>query len=177
MVRPGGVYQSGQHRAAKTTAIARPARRVTPSAPRSSTVSIVMVLTVISILRQPASLGGGPAVGLIIGNLVRGLAATAADILVTLLPSPAFLLLVVLLVWLVFADRIARSEKWAPNYVVGLMTFLIVLGLGISPLPQDSGTFFIARVFFFIARVFDVMVGAIYAIGTACLWRSAFRAS
>jgi hypothetical protein len=117
----------------------------------SSSVSIVMVLTVISILRQPASLGGGTGVGLIIGNLAGGLAATAAYLLVTLLPSPAFLLLVVLLVGLVFADRIVRGGKWGPIYVVGLMTFLIVLGLGISPLPQDSGTFFVAR-------VFDVMV-------------------
>ena len=75
----------------------------------SSTVSIVMVLTVISILRQPASLGGGTGVGLIIGNLAGGLAATAAYLLVTLLPSPVFLLLVVLLVGLVFADRIARG--------------------------------------------------------------------
>jgi DUF2955 family protein len=135
-----------------------------------STVSIVMVLTVISILRQPTSLGGGTGVGLIIGNLAGGLAATAAYLLVTLLPSPAFLLLVALLVGLVFGDRIARGGKWAPIYVVGLMTFLIVLGLGISPLPQDSGAFFIAR-------VFDVMVGAIYAIGMASLLRSAFRAS
>jgi len=75
----------------------------------------------------------------------------------------------VLLVGLVFAERIVRGGKWGPIYVVGLMTFLIVLGLGISPLPQDSGTFFITR-------VFDVMVGAIYAIGMAGLTRSTFRA-
>jgi hypothetical protein len=50
------------------------------------------------------------------------------------------------------------------------MTFLIVLGLGLSPLPEDSGTLFIAR-------VFDVMVGAVYAIGMASLLRSTFRAS
>ena len=57
----------------------------------------------------------------------------------------------------------------APIYTVGLMTFLIVLGLGISPLPEDSGTFFIAR-------VFDVMVAAVYAIGMASLLRGAFGA-
>ena len=49
------------------------------------------------------------------------------------------------------------------------MTFLIVLGLGVSPLPEDSGTFFIAR-------VFDVMVAAVYAIGMASLLRGAFGA-
>ena len=134
-----------------------------------SPVSIVAVLTVISILRQPADLGGGTAFGLILGNLVGGLAATAAYLLVTLLPSPAFLLLVVLLVGLLFGDRIARGGQSAPIYTVGLMTFLIVLGLGISPLPQDSSSFFISR-------VVDVMVASIYAIGMASLLRSAFRA-
>jgi hypothetical protein len=134
-----------------------------------SPVSIVAVLTVISILRQPADLGGGTAAGLILGNLVGGLAATAAYLLVTLLPSPAFLLLVVLLVGLLFGDQIARGGASAPIYTVGLMTFLIVLGLGISPLPQDSSAFFISR-------VFDVMTASIYAIGMASVLRSAFRA-
>ena len=49
------------------------------------------------------------------------------------------------------------------------MTFLIVLGLGLSPLPQDSGTLFIAR-------VFDVMAAAIYAIGMASVLRALFGA-
>jgi hypothetical protein len=135
-----------------------------------SSVSIVIVLTVIGILRQPASLGGGTGVGLILGNLLGGLAATAAYLLVTLLPSPAFLLLVVLLVGLLFGDRMARGGEAAPIYTVGLMTFLIVLGLGLSPLPQDSGSIFITR-------VFDVVLAAIYAIGMASLLRSMFRAS
>jgi hypothetical protein len=134
-----------------------------------SPVSIVLVLTVISILRQPADLGGGTAAGLILGNLVGGLASTVAYLLVTLLPYPAFLLLVVLLVGLILGDRIARGGLSAPIYTVGLMTFLILLGLGLSPLPQDSGTLFIAR-------VFDVMLGAVFAIGMASLLRSAFRA-
>lgn len=135
-----------------------------------SPVSVVVVLTVIGILRQPANLGGGAALGLVLGNLVGGLAATAAYLLVTLLPSPAFLLLVVLLAGLIFGDRIARGGELAPIYTIGLMTFLIVLGLGLSPSPQDSGDIFISR-------VFDVMVAAVYAIAMASLLRSAFRAS
>ena len=119
-----------------------------------SPVSIVLVLTVVSILRQPAELGGGTAVGLILGNLVGGLAATVACLLVTLFPSPAFLLLVVLLVGLVLGDCIARGGKSAPIYTVELMAFLILLGLGLSPLPHDSGSLFIAR-------VFDALLGAV----------------
>ena len=82
---------------------------------------------------------------------------------------PAFLFLVTLLGGLLFGDRIRAGGELAPIYTVGLMTFLIVLGLGISPLPEDSGTFFIAR-------VFDVMVAAVYAIGMASLLRGAFGA-
>jgi hypothetical protein len=74
-----------------------------------------------------------------------------------------------LLAGLLFGDRIARRGASAPIYTVGLTTFLIVLGLGLSPLPQDSSSIFISR-------VFDVMVAAIYAIGMASLLRSAFRA-
>jgi hypothetical protein len=133
-----------------------------------SPVSVVVVLTVINILRQPANLGGGSAIGLVLGNLVGGLAATAAYLLVTLLPSPAFLLLVVLLVGLILGGRIARGGEQVPIYTVSLMTFLIVLGLGLSPLPQDSADIFISR-------VVDVMVAAVYAIGMASLLRSAFR--
>ena len=135
----------------------------------ASPVSIVVVLTVIGILRQPADLSVGAASGLILGNLAGGLAATAAYFLVTLLPSPAFLLLVVLFVGLLFGGRIARGRVSAPIYTIGLMTFLIVLGLGLSPLPQDSSSIFIAR-------VFDVMVAGIYAVGMASLLRHAFAA-
>jgi Protein of unknown function (DUF2955) len=135
----------------------------------TSPVSMVVVLTVIGILRQPVNLAGGAAFGLILGNLVGGFAATVAYLLVTLFPSPAFLLLVVLLAGLLLGERIARGGALAPIYTVSLITFLIVLGLGLSPLPQDSGAIFTAR-------VFDVLVAGVYAIGMASLLRSAFRA-
>ena len=135
-----------------------------------SPVSIVIVLTVISILRQPSELGSGAALDLAVGNLVGGLGATVAYLLITLFPSPAFLLLVVLLFGLLFGDRITQGRDFAAIYTVGLMTFLLVLGLGLSPLPADSGTLFIAR-------VFDVMVACAYAIGIAGLLRATFRAS
>jgi hypothetical protein len=133
-----------------------------------SPASIVVVLTVISVLRQPADLGGGTAFGLLLGNVIGGLGATGAYLLVTLLPSPAFLFLVVLLFGLIFGDRIARGGEVAPVYTVAFMTFLILLGLGLSPLPEDSGSMFIAR-------VFDVLVAGVYAIGMSSLLRSAFR--
>ena len=40
------------------------------------------------------------------------------------------------------------------------MTFLLVLGIGLAPLPSDSGTVFIER-------VVNVVVAAAYTIGLA----------
>ena len=58
----------------------------------------------------------------------------------------------------------------APIYIVGLVTFLIVLGLGLAPLPGDSGTFFITR-------VINVVIAAIYTIGVASVLRALFRSN
>ena len=133
-----------------------------------SAVSVIIIMTAITILRQPPIAGHGAAYGFVMGNIAGGLAATAACLLVVLLPSPAFLLLVVLLFGLLFGAKIAEGGDLAPLYIVGLVTFLIVLGFGLAPLPGDSGTFFISR-------VFNVVIAAIYTIGVASVLRALFR--
>jgi hypothetical protein len=133
-----------------------------------SPVSVIVMMTAITILRQPPIAGHGAAYGFVMGNIAGGLAATAASLLVVLLPSPAFLLLVVLLFGLLFGAKIAEGGDLAPLYIVGLVTFLIVLGFGLAPLPGDSGTFFISR-------VFNVVIAAIYTIGVASVLRALFR--
>jgi hypothetical protein len=131
-------------------------------------VSVIIIMTAITILRQPPIAGHGAAYGFVMGNIAGGFAATVACLLVALLPSPAFLLLVVLLFGLLFGAKIAEGGDLAPLYIVGLVTFLIVLGFGLAPLPGDSGTFFIAR-------VFNVVIAAIYTIGVASVLRALFR--
>jgi hypothetical protein len=42
-----------------------------------------------------------------------------------------------------FGAKIAEGGHMAPISTVGIATFLTVLGLGLSPLPQDSSTIFI----------------------------------
>jgi hypothetical protein len=70
---------------------------------------------------------------------------------------------------LVFSSKIADGTALAPVYVVALATFLIVLGLGLTPLPTDSGIF--------VSRVFNVVIAAAYTIGVASVMRALFRAS
>ena len=84
-----------------------------------------------------------------------------------MLPSPAFLFLVALLFSLVFSAKIAAGGKLAPVYSVGAATFLTVLGLGLSPLPQDSGAIFLAR-------ISTVILASLYTIGVAGVLRALF---
>jgi hypothetical protein len=126
---------------------------------------IVIMVTAVTILQQSALAGTGTA--LIAGNIAGGLAATIAYLLISLLPSPAFLLLVVLFFGLVFGARIAAGGGLAPICTVGAATFLVVLGLGLSPLPQDSGTLFLAR-------ISTVILASLYTIGVAGVLRTLF---
>jgi hypothetical protein len=87
-----------------------------------------------------------------------------------LFPVPAVLLLVVLFFGLLFGGRIAQRSALAPVYVIALATFLIVLGLGLTPLPTDSGAIFVSR-------VFNVVIAAAYTIGVATVLRALFRTS
>jgi hypothetical protein len=125
---------------------------------------IVIMVTAITILQQSAVAGGNAAFGLIVGNIAGGVAATVAYLLVSLLPAPAFLFIVVLFFGLVFGAKIAGGGAMAPIYTVGAATFLTVLGLGLSPLPQDSGTIFFSR-------VMTVIVASLYTIGVASVLR------
>ena len=128
---------------------------------------IVIMVTAITILQQSVVAGRSAAFGLILGNIAGGVAASVAYLLVHLLPSPGFLFLVVLFFGLIFGAKIAAAEKMASVYAVGAATFLTVLGLGLSPLPQDSSTIFLSRVTM-------VIVASLYTIGVASVLRGLF---
>ena len=128
---------------------------------------IVIMVTAITILQQISRRRQGAAFGLIAGEYRWRPCSDIAYLLVSLLPSPAFLFLVVLLFGLIFGAKIAAAEKMAPIYAVGAATFLTVLGLGLSPLPQDSGTLFLSR-------VSTVIVASLYTIGVASVLRWLF---
>jgi hypothetical protein len=130
---------------------------------------IVIMVTAITILQQSATAGRQAALGLIVGNFAGGVAASIAYLLIDLLPSPAFLFLLVLLVGLLFGGKIASGGTAAAIHSVGLATFLTVLGLGLSPLPQDSSAIFFSR-------VVTIVVASLYTIGVASVLRALFGA-
>jgi hypothetical protein len=125
-----------------------------------SPVSIVILMTALTILRQPTTAGHGAAWDYFMGNVTGGLTATIAYLLVIWLSSPVFLFLVILLFGLFFGAKISEGSHLASVYSIGLVTFLLVLGIGLAPLPSDSGTVFIER-------VVNVVVAAAYTIGLA----------
>ena len=68
---------------------------------------------------------------------------------------------------LMFAGRIATAGDRAPVYAIALGTFILLLGLGLSPLPGGSGEAFVSR-------LFNVLLASAYAIGGLSLverWR------
>jgi hypothetical protein len=109
--------------------------------------AIVVPITVASLLNQldPAS-GGRPALGLMIVNLLGGIVASLAFAFIELRPTVPFLFLTVFFVALVFGGRAATDPRVGKVYAGALTTFLILFGLGVSPLPASTPDSFASRV-------------------------------
>src|SRR3546814_8529909 len=73
--------------------------------------------------------------GLIVGNLIGGIAAAVAYNLALAGHSFLFFVTVLLAASLAFAGRIVTAGDRAPVYAIALATFVLLLGLGLSPLP------------------------------------------
>jgi hypothetical protein len=58
--------------------------------------------------------------------------------------------------------RISLGGPQAPLFVLALATFVILLGIGVSPLPTDSGEAFTDR-------LWNVMLAGAYAVGAISL--------
>jgi hypothetical protein len=129
-------------------------------------LSTVVLITVIMILRQPIAAGPRAALGLLLGNVLGGLAALVVYNLVTAFPSLVFLLLLTLLVALLFAARIVTAGAAAPVYVVALTSFLILLGLGLAPTQAGSGEAFVSR-------LINVFAAVLYSVAAISVVRTA----
>lgn len=135
---------------------------------RAEGASIVILMTCIGIVSQAPALRSRIASGLLLGNLFGGIAASLAYGAVTLFPSLVLLFLLTLLVGLIFASRINSATPLAPVFAVALTTFLILLGLGLAPVGGGSAVAFIAR-------ILDVALASLYAIGALILFAAPMR--
>jgi hypothetical protein len=126
-------------------------------------LSFVVLVVIVSIIRQrERGMTTQAAFGLLFGNVMGGILATIAFFFVNIQPWPVFFLLVVLLVGLVLAGRGAVAGAKAPVYTVGLASFIILLGLGVSPLPWNASSLFVDR-------LINVLLAGAYAVGAVAL--------
>jgi hypothetical protein len=130
-------------------------------------VAVVSLITIVTILRQYDPRQGGIVASLLLlGNVVGGLAATLVYNLVLLGNTLTFFVLVCLAASLLFAGRIVMGSRYTPILAVAFATFILLLGLGLSPVPGGSGEAFIGRlVNMFLAAVYTV--GALSILHTA----------
>jgi hypothetical protein len=138
---------------------------------RPGEASFPLVVAAMTILRQAEyGMGRRLALGLLVGNLIGGIAATVAYAVLSLSPQLFTLCLVLLAVGLLFGGRIAMGGARAPVYVVSLIVFITLLGLGLPALTSGSGEQFAAR-------IWGVLFGACYALGALILLGKAKRAA
>jgi hypothetical protein len=125
----------------------------------------VLPITVASLLLQfTFATDLRSALGLVAVNLLGGVVASVAFALVELRPSLLLLFLTILLVGSIMAGRAMARPGLAPMYAGGLTTFLIMFGIGISPLPMTAPESFATRIGF-------VLVAVVYTLCmTSLLW-------
>ncbi len=134
----------------------------------ASQVAVVVLIVIVTLLRQhDPEQGQRAALGLILGNLIGGIAAAAVYNLVLLNNTLLFFVTVCLAAGLMFAGRIVTAGNRAPVYAIAFATFILLLGLGLSPLPGGSGEASVSR-------LLNVLLASAYAIGALSLverWR------
>jgi hypothetical protein len=109
--------------------------------------AIVVPITVASLLVQlDLATSGRAAIGLMVVNLLGGIVASLAYAFVELRPTLPFLFLTVLIVALLFGGRAAADPKAGKVHAGALTTFLILFGLGVSPLPASTPESFTTRI-------------------------------
>jgi len=125
--------------------------------------NLVILITTINLIRevQPDA-GGRAAIGLLAGNLLGGVLAVGAQQLVFVADNLVFFLVTVFLAGLGFASRLVRGGPTAPIVGLAFATFLLLLGLAITPLPGGSGEIFVLR-------ILKIGLASLYVLGALSL--------
>jgi hypothetical protein len=121
--------------------------------------SIILLMTTATMLRQPGlaqSLNWS--VVAIIGNALGGIAATAAATVTGLHDAPALAVALVALLTLSLATQTAKGPQHAAIFTSGMVTFVLLYGMSLSPVIAGDGVGATQR-------VLRVAVAAAYAVG------------
>ena len=127
------------------------------------TAAAVIPITVASLLGQlDLAASSRTAIGLVVVNLFGGVLASTAYSLLALRPNLLSIFLIVLVVALVLGGRAASRSKDAPLFAGALTIFLILFGLGVSPLPGSAAESFTTRIGYVgVALVYALLFAAI----------------
>ena len=127
------------------------------------TAAAVIPITVASLLGQlDVAAGGRAAVGLVLVNLFGGVLASIAYAVLMLRPNLFSIFLIVLVVVLLLGGRAAGRSKDAPVFAGALTIFLILFGLGVSPLPGSAAESFASRIIYVgAALIYALLLAAI----------------
>jgi uncharacterized membrane protein YccC len=125
--------------------------------------NIIVLMIALNLLRavEPEQ-SGRIATAIILGNVVGGAIAVLAYQFVDLGGSLVFFVLIVLAMSLWFGGRIVGGGPKAPVYAIAFATFLLMLGLGVSPLPGGSEELFATR-------IIKILIASAYTIGALSL--------
>jgi hypothetical protein len=127
--------------------------------------ALVIPITVASLLCQlDVAASGRAAVGLVIVNLFGGVLASVAYAILSLRPNLLSMFLIVLIVGLLLGGRAAARSKDAGMFAGALTIFLILFGLGVSPLPGSAAESFTTRIVYVAAALIYALLAA------ALLW-------
>ncbi len=131
------------------------------------TSAAVIPITVATLLAQlDTAAGGRAALGLTVVNLFGGIVASFAYETLGLRPNLLSLFIITLVVCLILGGRAAARSPYAKVYAGALTIFLILFGLGVSPLPGSAAESFSTRTLYVGAAILYTL------LATALLWRS-----
>jgi hypothetical protein len=125
--------------------------------------NLVIVIITINLLREvEPGKSGRVAIGLLVGNLLGGILALVAQQLVLVADNLVQFLLTVFLAGLWFAGRLVRGGPAAGVFALAFVTFLMLLGIAITPLPGGSEEAFVTR-------ILKIGLASLYALGALAL--------
>ncbi|WP_028749633.1 membrane protein [Rhizobium mesoamericanum] len=125
--------------------------------------AVVIPITVVSLLDQlDIAASGRAAIGIVAVNVFGGILASIAYGLLSMRPSLALMFAILLIVALGLGTRAASRSSDAKLYSGALTIFLILFGLGVSPLPGTAAESLSTRITYVAAAIiYTVVVAAV----------------